>query len=39
MKKVMVRTGEIRDLRYLDGNVNGTTTLKKQLGSTPKCQA
>lgn len=29
MKKVLVRTGELRDLRYLGGNVNGTTTSKK----------
>ena len=38
MKKVLVRTGKTRDLRYLDGNVNGTTTLKNSLAVPPNAK-
>lgn len=38
MKKVLVRTGEIRDLRYLGENVNGTTTSKTSLAVPPNAK-
>lgn len=38
MKKVLVRTGEIRDLRYLEGNVNGIITSKNSLAVPPNAK-